>query len=118
MSQPEQPLPGDPSEPVHGAGSGEPGGTSSTPPLNQTGFGRSLAATLIWPGVIVAFAPPLYPPDPATFYSKVFIGTILGAFLLWRIARKSSWSFLLLVLVALPCFVVGFGFAGVGISQR
>lgn len=135
MSRPGQPLPDDPSESVHDAG--EPGGTSSTPPLNQTGSGRAqetrqpwhvqqlnqiryLAATLIWSGLIVAliaaFAP-TYPPDPGVFYAKVFGGTILGAALLWLIARKRRWSFLLLVFVALPCFIVGFGVAGVGVPQ-
>jgi hypothetical protein len=76
-------------------------------PARRTRFGAALGAAAIWAAVnlVLVVAVGGAPPS-ARFVGALIVPTLLAALAIWAIARRRTWSFWLLVLVAAPIFWV------------
>jgi len=79
----------------------------------KTGFGTALLAALVWPAVNVVLTLAITGPPPSAEATGAFIGallipTFLAALATWLIARRRphGWRFPLLVLLALPFYLL------------
>lgn len=99
--QGQQPYPG----PAHPGQPPRPG--------RKTGFGTALLAALVWPAVNVVLTLAISGLPPSAEAAGAFIGallipTLLAALATWLIARRRphGWRFPLLVLLALPFYLL------------
>lgn len=84
------------------------------PPVAQqtgTGYPRTLGATAVWAGINLTLVLVVSGPAPSArafggLVGVLFITAALAALVVWAIMRKRAVSFLVLVAVALPFFVL------------
>lgn len=111
---PQQPFPGQPYPPAQGYPPGQPyPGQQPPPPGRRTNFGTALLATLVWPAVNLVLTLAIVGPPPSAEAAGAFIGallipTLVAALATWLIARRrrAPWKFPLLVLLALPFYLL------------
>ncbi len=88
-------------------------GQQPYPPGRRTGFGIALLAALVWAAVNLVLSLTISGPPPSAAAAGAFVGallipTLVAALATWLIARRRSpsWRFPLLVLLALPFYLV------------
>ncbi len=88
-------------------------GQQANPSGRRTGFGIALLAALVWPAanLVVTLAIAGSPPSAGAagaFTGALLIPTLVAALATWLIARRRphGWRFPLLVLLALPFYLV------------
>lgn len=104
---PHAPLPGAPPYPPNAAPPGAPVGA----PPRGTPFRRALAATAIWAVAALLLVAAVSGPVPSAGALGVLVGqlavaALFAATVTWLFAQRGSWSFLTVLLVSLPIFVL------------